>query len=142
MVLDQRQMSGTSRLSSPEAVQEYWRVHARENQERHGFMFANRRDADRFRTNRRKLKPYLNHSRWVADCAMDDCNGGIAVWRENPQACCLDCGTIFTAIDWPDEMEDVEQTALLVPMPEERNWVPAREKANEARARLREEALL
>lgn len=135
-------MSGVQTFRESGEVQQYWRDHARANQEKHGFMFANRRDGDRFRMARRSLKPYLNHSRWVADCQMDDCNGGIAMWKENPQACCLDCGTIYKNIDWPKEMGEVEQTALLVPTPEERNWLPDLESSDEARARLREKALL
>jgi hypothetical protein len=137
-------MSGISQHNTPEEVQAYWRTFALANREMHGFMFSQRRDATSFRTTRRKLHPYLNHSRWVADCPMDECNGGLAVWKLNPQACCLDCGTIFTQIMWPPDkdIEAVEAFMLFVPFPDHRNWRPERENVAEMRERMHEVALV
>ena len=132
-------MSGEAWLRSPEQVQAWWHEFAARRQAQLGFRFPNRRDADRFRTSRKKLVAYMNHSRWVADCPMTNCNGGIAVWIENPQACCLDCGTIFSEVRWPSETDMARAMieALNVPFDEERNYDPRTEKAEDAVARMR-----
>jgi hypothetical protein len=138
MIRDQRHMSGAITHRSPAEVEAYWHLHADQMLERRGFMFANRQDANDFRTSTRKLEAYLNHSRWVADCPMDDCNGGIALWQENPEACCLDCGTIFNTITWPSETEmaKVLIAAISLPFEEERNYDPRRETAGDAVKRM------
>jgi hypothetical protein len=70
----------------------------------------------------RELTPYINHSRWLADCP--ECNGGMACWEANPYACCLDCGHQFS-IRWQEGGERAAAIRLLAGYPDRhRNWDP------------------
>jgi hypothetical protein len=44
-------------------------------------------------TDKRRPLVYVSDNRWVADCP--NCGGGIAVWSDHKEACCLDCGRIY-----------------------------------------------
>lgn len=55
------------------------------------------------------VAPYINHSRWLADC---DCGGGMLCWDRNPYACCLTCGT-FYEVDWPAPQVRAEAVRLI-----------------------------
>ena len=80
---------------------------------------------------RQKLRPfdvgataaaYVSDGRWVADCVR--CNSGIACWPENPQACCLGCGALYT-IEFPEPAAIAEATLVLEARPEGlANWRP------------------
>jgi hypothetical protein len=63
--------------------------------------------------------PYINHSRWVADC---DCGGGMLCWDQNPYTCCLSCGGFYT-VDWqlPSLRSEVIRL-LAIREPSKRNW--------------------
>jgi hypothetical protein len=65
--------------------------------------------------------PYINHSRWVADCT---CKGGMFCWPKIPQACCLSCGRVYT-VNWqlPAERSAVIRV-LALREPDNRNWDP------------------
>lgn len=109
-------MSGAQAHDSPQSVQAFWEQYA-EGQRAAGKDFELTRS-------RKKLVAYVSDSRWVADCRT--CSGGIALWRENEQACCLDCGTIYSTIDWPSPKEAAEAEAVLAARPgdAQRNWRP------------------
>lgn len=72
---------------------------------------------------------YISVGCYVADCPNRECNGAAAVWIENPQACCLDCGTVFKPV-WPTktqiggEMADAVEVLSLRPNPMWRNFHP------------------
>jgi hypothetical protein len=115
VIRDQRQMSGVQSHASPESVHAFWEQYAERQRQ------AGRADYKLTRS-RKKLVAYVSAARWVADCR--ECAGGVALWRENTQACCLDCGTVYQSIDWPDEDETVEVEAVLAARPDDRarNW--------------------
>ena len=131
-------MSGPTFLRTPGEIDEYWDHYAAGGLARTGAMFANRPDATSFRSSRKKLVAYLNHSRWVADCPMAECNGGIALWHDNPRAACLDCGTIFTSIEWPKETDMARALVAASGMrhEDEVNYDPRRESADDAVKRM------
>jgi hypothetical protein len=139
MILDQRHMYDLpGKQRSVKDVVAYWREFADKNMATHGTRFAQRPDAKAFRKSQKQLVAYLNHSRWVADCPMPDCNGGIALWQDNPEACCLDCGTIFTNIKWPRETEMAKVLVAAVSVDEPaRNYDPRRQTAAEAVERMK-----
>lgn len=89
LILDQRHMLRRSDLDPPqvtvEDVQNFWVWFLTE---RHHPPMMPRPDEEG-----RTVVPYVNHGRWVADCPA--CNGGMACWEENPEACCLDCGRVY-----------------------------------------------
>lgn len=79
-------------------------------------------DKDRTRDSR-KVKAYVNHSRWVANCP--ECNGGMGCWRASKTACCLGCGHEFFVI-WPakKDFEEIERLLLRRAKEVNRNWYP------------------
>jgi hypothetical protein len=135
-LIDQRMMSGHAIHSSPAEVEDFWRAHAEDQRVKNGYMFAERRDATDFERSALPLHAYVNHGRWVADCPR--CNGGVALWQEHDQGCCLDCGTIYNRITWPSQKDIamVEKALSLQPIYEERNWNPKVEKAKQLVARV------
>jgi hypothetical protein len=114
VIRDQRQMSGVQTHDSPQSVRAFWEQYA-EGQRGAGKDFQLTRS-------RKKLVAYVSDSRWVADCR--ECSGGIALWSENEEACCLDCGTVYSKIDWPSPQETIEAEAVLAARPSDaqRNW--------------------
>lgn len=71
----------------------------------------------------RTLKPFISDNRWVADCL--SCGSGIEVWAENPEACCLACGSVFS-VEMPNDYEAAEKVLESRP-PANRHWFPERE---------------
>lgn len=108
-------MTGVAAHDSVEAVRSFWETFA-ERQRQAGREFELSRS-------RKKLVAYVSHNRWVADC---ECGGGIALWRENTDACCLDCGTVYSAIEWPSDKEIAAAERVLAARVEEstRSWRP------------------
>lgn len=71
----------------------------------------------------RELVPYVSKSRWVADCP--ECGGGVALWDENPRACCLNCGAVYTQIAWQPPTVRAEASRLLAAREHRhRDWFP------------------
>lgn len=67
--------------------------------------------------------PYINHSRWCADCT---CGGGMLCWDRNPYACCLDCGRRYKVV-WQDpQLRSAVIRELAAREPQHRNWDPRR----------------
>lgn len=68
----------------------------------------------------REVVPYINHSRWVADCPA--CNGGMSCWDRNPYTCCLNCGRMFK-VAWKPPKTRAEIVRFLAGQdPNRRNW--------------------
>jgi len=69
------------------------------------------------------VSPYINASRWVADCL---CGGGMLCWDRNPRAACLDCGAAYWCA-WaaPDVRSAVIRFLAARPV-SHRNWDPRR----------------
>ncbi len=106
-------MQGPTPLDTPEQVREFWKGYA-----------AKMRETGRPYTltrSRRKLHAYVSDGRWVADC---ECGDGVALWRENPDACCLGCGTVYSNIEWPDEIEEAERVLSARRSAGDRGWRP------------------
>ena len=90
------------------------------------------------------LKPYVNWGRWVADCPA--CRAGIALVPGNDEACCMECGSLFSGVSFPRNRGAVE--ALLQERVEwgqgvgltsqeiwsKVNWYPESERAEDIRA--------
>ncbi len=70
----------------------------------------------------RKLKAYVNHGRWVADCA---CGGGVACGPDSPDAVCYDCRSVWL-ITFPTVDRITNATALLAQRTaaRQRHWRP------------------
>lgn len=58
----------------------------------------------------RVVTPYINQSRWVADCP--ECQAGMACWDRNPQAACLTCGRIYK-VAWQSPTERAAAIRIL-----------------------------
>jgi hypothetical protein len=100
-------MHGAVPLASVEEVRAFWELYV----ERH-------RQAGRpleLHRSRKKLHAYVSDGRWVAECP--ECGGGVALWQENPEACCLDCATVYSKIGWPHEREIMEAERVLAARP-------------------------
>lgn len=70
-----------------------------------------------------EVVPYINASRWVADCP---CGSGMLCWDQNPVCCCLGCGTKYSVL-WqlPAVRSAVIRTIANRPVLN-RNWDPRR----------------
>lgn len=69
-----------------------------------------------------QVAAYVSDGRWVADCVR--CNAGVACWPENPKACCLGCGALYTIV-FPEPSAIAEATLVLEARPEGlANWRP------------------
>jgi hypothetical protein len=69
----------------------------------------------------REVVPYVNHSRWVADCPA--CNGGMACWDRNPYACCGDCARIYKVLWQPPAVRAEAIRLLAGRVVNDRNWL-------------------
>lgn len=87
---------------------------------------------------RRTIAPYVNGSRWVADCP--ECNGGIACWDENPKGFCADCGHVFKVKFPPTKTREKALVVLAERPARNRNWNPDTEDV--ARLKVENELLL
>lgn len=68
--------------------------------------------------------PYINESRWVADCGLEvgGCGSGMACWDRNPYACCMACGRAYK-VRWQLPATRSEIVRLLAGRPPvNRNW--------------------
>lgn len=111
---DQRTMTGSNVHSTPEEIRAEW--------ERWAAQVGFERAEDTLkvyslRSSSETLIANVSTARWVADCPL--CNGGVALWIENPESCCLTCGTVYSAHDWPTAEEIAEAEAILGVRPEE-----------------------
>lgn len=70
----------------------------------------------------RTVPAYVSENRWCADCPA--CDAGIFCWSENPDACCLRCGSVFR-VEWPAEKAAAEKVLEDRP-PANRHWQPHR----------------
>lgn len=104
---DQRHMTGSDLHSTPESVEAFWQRWAAQR----GFDRGTGLKAYSLRDSGDTLIANVSTGRWVADCPA--CGGGIALWVENPRACCLTCGTVYSAVDWPDADELATATLVL-----------------------------
>jgi len=108
-------MQGAAPHETPEQVRAFWELFA-ESQRKVGRPFKLTRS-------RKRLAAYVSDGRWVADCP--ECRGGVGLWRENEEACCLDCGHVYSSIDWPDASEVDEAERVLAARPTtELHWRP------------------
>lgn len=110
VILDQRAGYAGMEAQSQEEVFAFW--------ERH---LAGQRPPIRPWVSPDGVVPYINHSRWVADCS---CGGGMLCWDQSPYACCLDCGGFFQ-VHWPIPALRSEVIRILAARePRNRNWDP------------------
>ncbi|MGW6566436.1 hypothetical protein [Streptomyces sp. NPDC054975] len=65
-----------------------------------------------------RLYPRINHGRWVADCT---CMSAQIVTPTDPRMWCVECGTGWWQLTFPEDVEAVEQETGLLPVAE-RNW--------------------
>jgi hypothetical protein len=67
------------------------------------------------------LRAFINEGRWIAKCP--ECNGGVLIHPDWPEAGCPDCGTWFTSINVPAARVEIE-AVLAVRRPINQNWLP------------------
>lgn len=73
------------------------------------------------------VTPYINSSRWVADCL---CGAGMLCWDQNPNTCCLGCGTAYF-VSWQPPVLRSAVIRVLAGRPEaNRHWDPRRKDAD------------
>jgi hypothetical protein len=74
------------------------------------------------------VTPYVNDSRWVADCV---CGSGMACSPGVDRTTCVECGSRYV-IAWGDEAErsDVEAVLLARPNWRNRHWRPGEKVAD------------
>jgi hypothetical protein len=66
------------------------------------------------------IPAYVNHGRWLADC--QTCGKGMfthPVWR---MACCAECGAVYRAVDFPEQLDTITRLLLERPCRENQNW--------------------
>lgn len=113
----QTTMSGDQIHSSPEQVERFWHRWAQQR----GFDRGGGLPVHTLRPSTETLTANVSSGRWVADCPA--CGGGIALWKENPRACCLTCGTVYNAIFWPDDNElEAAEALLMARESQNRGW--------------------
>lgn len=111
-------MIGFTRHETVEDVELAWQTWANQNGLR--LRWRNGDTHTDLRTSRKLVRAYVSGGKWIADCP--NCNGGMAVWSENPRCCCLDCGTIYR-VDHATDKERQAAERLLAPRFEaDRNW--------------------
>lgn len=97
-IRDQRTMCGPHVHETVGDVTSFWRAHASQRGfRRHSGLVARELDHTDLES-----PVYISAGMWVADCPNRECNGAAACWIANPEACCLDCGTVFKPV-WPTE---------------------------------------
>lgn len=70
-----------------------------------------------------EVVPYINASRWVADCP---CGSGMLCWDQNPHVFCLECGTRY-GVRWQTPALRSAVIRLLAGRAlQHRNWDPRR----------------
>lgn len=124
MIRDQRTMTGDRPHATVDDVRTYWAMWARER----GFALRSG-VTSRELTLRIDLEAtvYVSAGCLVADCPNPECNGAAACWEQNPEACCLDCGTVFrprwpTAEEMGGELREALDVLSLRPVPMWRNF--------------------
>lgn len=118
VIADQRRGYAGLETDTPEEVAAHW-----------DYVLAKLRPPVARREATRSVVPYVNHSRWVADC---DCGGGMLCWDRNPVTCCLDCGASYFVAWAPPVERAAVVRALAIRDPRNRNWDPRRvDKAGE-----------
>lgn len=121
-IQDQRTTTGKREHVTVDDVRSFWRAAAANGEIRH-----HGRPVEELRYSDLKSTVYISAGRFVADCPFPTCNGGATCWVENPEACCLDCGTVFTPV-WPTkkdlggELEEAVEILALRPNPLWRNF--------------------
>jgi hypothetical protein len=65
-----------------------------------------------------RIYPRVNHSRWVADCT---CMSAQIVTPADPRMWCVECGTGWWQLVFPEDVDAVEQEMTVLPVAE-RNW--------------------
>lgn len=135
LLLDQRHILGDTEMATQQQVQTFWEQRATAVQARSGHPFPVRPERGGFVTDdEHTLVARVEHSRWIADCVAEGCRAGVALWREHDRAACLDCGTVYTRVEWPDETEVAAAERALAARPEpNRHWSPADEDAEQLR---------
>lgn len=124
-IQDQRTMTGHRVHASPDDVKSEWRARARSV----GFHDprSGRRTFELEYALELESDVHVSHGRYCADCPREGCGGAAAVWVENPEACCLGCGLVFTP-RWPSveeiggAMGEVVEVLLLRPFASQRNF--------------------
>jgi len=72
---------------------------------------------------------HISHSRWVADCPTPGCHAATYVSPEDPRLFCVTCenaaaGGKWVKVEFPENLERIEELLLRRPLPENRNWFP------------------
>lgn len=113
-------MTGPTPHVSVDDIRSYWLAHATNT----GFKSRTTGYSVHELTRVTDIRPvYISAGRYVADCHNVACNSAAACWIENPECCCLACGTVFQP-DWPPQPQRLEAVAILElrPNPDHRNW--------------------
>jgi hypothetical protein len=127
-ILDQRVMTGARPLRTAEGVRQAWQTwSATEGFIRHGRRELSAELVDTGLT----IKAYVNEGRWVADCPL--CAGGIATWPANPDAACLQCGSVYRVEHPSPEIVREAEAALFARPVRNRHWVPEAETTQDLR---------
>lgn len=67
------------------------------------------------------LRMGIYRGKWKALCP--DCRSGITTGRLWTEARCFSCGAVFTSVEWPSEIDTIEQLVLKRP-PVNQGWYP------------------
>lgn len=65
---------------------------------------------------------YISANRWVIDC---ECGAGNATDPAWGFACCFGCGAVHEHVQFPTDIDAIEQALLSRPFPMNRNWRPS-----------------
>lgn len=71
-----------------------------------------------------EVQAVVNHSRWIAECPTDGCNGAYYFNPDDPRFWCVYCDTGWHRVVMPDDRDDIERALLERPAPQTRNWTP------------------
>lgn len=108
IIIDQRfGYGGTSSLESIQAVQAFWEKRA---------------EAE-LTLEPTEVVPYINASRWVADCL---CGLGMLAWDRNPYVACLSCGRKYSVVWQLPALRSAVIRELACRPVKHRNWDPRR----------------
>lgn len=74
-----------------------------------------------------KAMAEINHGRWVVNCPAEGCYSAQVGDPQDPRYFCVTCGLGWFDVVYPkpEFIEALEELFAMVPLPENRNWVPS-----------------
>lgn len=67
-----------------------------------------------------RMSVCVNHGRWLAECA---CGAWMLASRPWRLAGCLECGAVYSSVEFPDDADDIEAQLMVRPHRENHNWM-------------------